>query len=181
MRLCRLGVAVVLVGIASVVARADSLFNLQGTFQDGGTFSGTLDVNAQGSAYVQGTVTDGAFLFTLPTNYLGEQLGEGAYTDVDVFAVNAPFNLSLYFPNAAFVDGGALCSLGSYCPGFGVSSFSDGSLGPADGRFLSLTSTPASAVTPEPGTLMLLGTGLLGLAGVWRRSCAETAAARLRP
>ena len=161
-------VCAALVCLAPRVARADSLFGLSGTLEDGGTFVGTLDVNAQGSAYVQGTVTDGAYSFTLPSNYLGEQLGEGDYTHVDVFAVNAPFDLSLYFPNAVFTGGGALCSLTNYCPGAAASSFSDRS-GDIDGdRFLSITSTPT--VTPEPGSLLLLGTGLLGMVGVKRRA-----------
>ena len=167
MRLWIVGVAMLLSGAAPAAARADSFFNLSGTLQDGGMFSGKLDVSTQGEAHVQGTVTDGAYSFTLPPNYLGEQLDEGNYVDVSVFAVNAQFELDLLFTNAVFANGGPLCSLTNYCPGTSTSFFSN-SPGPDDDRFLSLTSTPTS-VTPEPGTLLLLGTGLLRLVGVGRR------------
>ena len=54
--------------------------------------------------------------FTLPPNYLGEQLGEANYVDVSVFAVHAQFELDLLFTNAVFANGGPLCSLTNYCP-----------------------------------------------------------------
>ncbi len=175
------GLAVLLLMFTPVGALADELFNVTGTLEDGtGTFAGTLDYNAQQAGYVQGTLTDGAFSFTLPKSYLGEQLGEGDYTLFDVFAVNANFDLSLYVPNTLLAndEAGSLCSLSVNCPfsvpGSGAlvslrSSFENGPI-PYE-RFLSIAATPAveSAVTPEPGTLLLLGTGLLGILGIRRR------------
>ena len=184
MRRSAYGLAMLVFLSAPCVARADELFNITGTLQDStGTFAGTLDYNLQQqSGYVQGTVTDGAFSFTLPRSYLGEQLGEGSYTLFDVFAVDANFDLSLYVPDALLANdtAGALCSEMFTCP-YTVpgtqppqqfilrSSFYDGDF-PYQ-QFLNLTATPvaATAVTPEPGTLTLLGTGLLGLAGLRRR------------
>ena len=159
------GVALVLLAPA---AFADSFFNLNGTLQDGtGVFHGTLQTHPNGTDYVQGTVTDGSFSFTLPTSYLGETLGEGNFTNVDVFAVNSPFDLTLDFPDAVLANGGALCSLSNHCAADGFPSlFSDGAFGSQD--FETITSTPVSA-TPEPGTLALLSTGLLGLMGFARR------------
>ena len=169
-------VALLLALPACLAARADTLFSLQGTLQDGtGTFNGTILYlsNYQSYGRVTGTITDGSFSFTIPSSYLGETIGEGNATHVDVFSVGANYDLSLYLPNSILTGstGGPLCALSTPCPGFAASSFGDydgsGNALFATQSFQTLTATPQ--VTPEPGTFVLLGTGMLALSGVIRR------------
>ena len=159
-------------------AWADSLLTLSGDLTNGGTFQGSLRLDTGGEAFVQGTYTNGADSFTLPPNYLGEQLGEGTFTTVDVFSVNQSYDLFLILPEASLVGytGGNLCALYSSCfPAVrSYSSFQENSFS-LPSNFLHLTATPATpatpATTPEPASLTLLGTGSLVLAATLRKRC----------
>ena len=150
-------------------ALADSLFSLSGDLTNGGTFNGTLSVSALGEAYVQGTYRNGSYAFTLPVNYLGEQLQENGYVLVDAFPVPAPqFDLLLYVPvpTLAGYTGGSLCAIyNNVCALSEYSSYAASF--PSTTYFLHLTATPAD--TPERSTLLLLGTGILAAVGSARR------------
>ena len=155
------------------------MFHLQGTLQDGtGKFDGYIDFypnSKLGGGSVTGTITDGAFSFTIPS-YLGETLNEGDYTHVEVFSIGLNYDFSLYFPNT-ILNGpvsGALCALSTPCAeAFGnvVSFFNDytpsGGIIFAQQSFQTITAT--LQVTPEPGTFVLLGTGLTAIAASLRR------------
>ena len=88
------------------------------------------------------------------------------------------FNNLLYFPGLPAVDiGGIVFELNSntniasginlYWDGVGYRSIDGGNNGPY--VQLSLTPLDPAAPTPEPGTLAMVGTGVVGVAGILRR------------
>jgi hypothetical protein len=159
---------------ANLVARADTVnFVFQGTEQTGlgGTATGTGTFSFTGSPATLGLseLTTFSFADTLNVNGFGSSTFTYSLADLSSFS--------------AVLSGDTLVSLSlstievpGTSGGFAPESFSVTSLAP-DGAstqsggtltFLGQASQ-VSAVTPEPSTLALFGTGILGLAGMARR------------
>ncbi|HZD30772.1 MAG TPA: PEP-CTERM sorting domain-containing protein [Candidatus Angelobacter sp.] len=137
---------------------------------------GTQDVNAVLSTVDLG---NGSYLVTGAS---------GSYAGVPITGVFDPslsgnvfaFNELLYFPAQPWVDiDGIVFELNGdpniatgmnlYWDGAGYRSIDGGNNGPYVDVTLSLLGQPSPAAVPEPNTLMMFGSGIIGLAGILRR------------
>ncbi len=163
-------------------------FNLNATLPSG-TIGGTLQIDTVAGLFTGANVdvmlNGNNYLFTSAPS------SQGVYTD----AVLQASHVSYYYGNfqdgigdnlflsvyqtaslVGYTGAAPLCSLTNFCVAFHAgpdSYYSFGSAvrssasGNADAVTVG-TLTPASTVTPEPGTLELLGTGILAAAGAFR-------------
>ena len=174
---------------SSLVAHADTVFDLNASLQYG-SISGTLTLNDSSTAFsgMDLTFDDSHGRVWTITDITAQRI---PYTGIapmlsDITAVTSTttgrlsLELNLPVESLAGYDGGNICvdsypfacttTLGYPYP-VGIDSFLTGTNEDYDG-FLSGSLTPVSSMTPEPSTFALLGTGLLGVAGVVRRRLA---------
>jgi len=143
---------------ASVASAENFTFSYTGL--TGSTASGTLTATAEsGDQFLITGITNGLVDGTAITSLLGTNAYEG--ND----------NL-LFFPSTGNLDNDGF----SFATASGDVNLFDGALGYSldatnlpDDILGTFTLAPAVSATPEPNSLLLLGTGLLGAIGVLRR------------
>ena len=180
-----------LISLTPAIAHADSVFTVKGVLADGGTASGSLTIDQNGYADATPiTVLDNGQSYVFGGQFIQLQYGStssgGQY--VPIYTANGGNNppngvgdLVLAFSQTSLLNftGGALCSTSTPCTNnFAASNFEY--YLPALGRvtppidFTSLTATPLAAATPEPSSLLLLCTGVAGLAARYRYRVSRT-------
>lgn len=188
----RLLVSVSLLGLA-VAAHATSItagtYDLDNAYVDGYAVTGTVTFNSSGDATaVNLTFLDTAYSSTalvfnsiVQTNtYTG--LGQNYFRATNL---GAGGQIALYFDNSSDASGhfdlcigSALCgtsnsadpsTLSAYGYNINQAPWYVGGFGPDNLVSGYLAAEPTPSPTPEPSSLMLLGTGLLGFAGSLRR------------
>ncbi len=165
---------------ASLIAHADTIFNLGGSFTTngtpsapGGNLTGTITLNSASNGFsaIDATITNSTDTYRFTTvNYQFQ----GGYDNYVVEAFDGPIvlNLAIAFNNTlAGYAGSALCSVSSPCSN--ISNYNpNGDLSVQDDLFAGSVTPQALTATPEPSSFLLLGTGLLGIAGIARRRLA---------
>jgi hypothetical protein len=122
---------------------------------------------AAGTGYLFSSVYNGTpgALSTATANLLGTATsGGGEYTFAPTLTLQAGTTYYFY-ENAVITDTGGNPGPAAYFTFSSTSNFSGNVLGSSN----FLVTGQAPSVTPEPSSFVLLGTGVLGLAGVLRR------------
>lgn len=161
--------------LCSLAAHADTVFNVSAYTGQTQTLSGTLTLDASSTSFDAATLTynglAGSFTFD---QFLQQGPLNGQY-EVTLTDTAVDAQLYLLVPGASLngYQGSQICTYiddvhGTCGFGAGPQRFSGVS---APGHVLYFTAGTVSppSVTPEPSSFVLLGTGLLGAAGVVRR------------
>jgi hypothetical protein len=155
----------------SLAAHADTVFYASGTTLEGGTLSGTITLNTASTAFsaIDLTVMDHGD--TADFTYIEDQGQDSAFyhiaTNNGIRGVsNGTANIDLLLDVASLTgfDGATFCAIESPCTAGAPLEYSRISFSSAD--FLS---TGSLGPTPEPSSLALLGSGLLGVAAIARK------------
>lgn len=171
MRLSRLLLPAVLL-VFTLAAKADTVFSLSGSFTDGANIGGTLTIDTTAGTITQSNIIISAPDSTTQTNIkaqgsgLFSRQGGGNGYGADIRNAAGTIDFNFIFPTATLVGytGNGNNSI-NFLNGFAgnlynlTTSTSGASLG----------APAAAAVTPEPSSMVLVATGLLGMAGMVKR------------
>ena len=175
MRLCPLAAALVALPLCLSVARADTLekFGLDGVGIKGETYGGTAIIDITTGTYVSVdfSLSGQPAIDTILSQGIDPDFGSYA---VDLYGAFQDTNLEIVTTSTSLIGytGGDLCSVDIRCDGslsFWTAFTPVREVGDALYSGTLTDEGPEVAATPEPSSFMLLGTGLLGIAGMVKR------------
>lgn len=167
-------------GSVGLVGTFEGFYNLQQDASWFGNFTSGMGLIYNGSAF-------GSIPTSIATTFDSGMYGAGAYIQSNYYGA---FTATIELFDANYQSLGVYTAVGvsEYAPGTALfigaydmsgladvyaAQFTAWGTGPAEPDFsigsLGLGTTPYTPNTPEPGTLMMLGTSVIGLAGVLRR------------
>jgi hypothetical protein len=158
--------AAVLVGPGLFAAKADTIFNFSGTFQNGAALGGSITINTATGAIDGVNLTVGGTSFSfVQLNLPG--FGTEYFLQLTSTASDSSPFLDVFFPVTSLVGytGGQLC----ITPVAGAcSNPTQVGIGGGNVAYLTAGSDTSSSV-PEPSSLLLLTGGLIGLGLLGRK------------
>lgn len=160
-----LGVAIFCLGLSPV--HADTVFDVTGTFSNGATLSGTVTINT--ASFSQGITSLDLTISTIGSSfsYVQDQFGFFVvyFADTTTTSGNTLPELDLIFPVGTLFgySGGDLCSTNDGCAFGSVTSYTNTSNQTYNLKDGYVSYGGFTTATPEPGTLVLLASGLAGL------------------
>lgn len=147
----------ILIGSGTVVPGSGTgVFDVNGTLVDSTTFSGTITIDTASGVATASTLTYMGDVYSA-VNFTTTFFNFAYVSYGDASQAGYYFNIVFDQPTLVGYTGGNLCGTTTTC------------FDPNSGYYIVGNWQFPDVVTPEPGTLALLGSGFVGLAGFARR------------
>ena len=170
--------AAALIAVSSMYAHADTIstFDLNFTFFSGAVNSGSITIDTTSGVATALNFNYSSSFGTLSVREITDQESpvDGTYYQVFGIVSDSPLQLvQLFFPGSSLVNyaGGSDCTFidPPLCAVVLVNKGVVLSYDQATSEDITLVSSVTTEATPEPSTFALLGTGLVGMVGAFRR------------